>query len=304
MTSWPLEREQFTEIDRTLLRRADANRLVSFEDPVPHDSDRQERRLQEMRRLQFLTRLGLAEKVGSKTWQLTDQVEQTLRARQVQTDIIKTRARHQQQLSTPTAPMTVTSVEPGMVVRGKLVGTGLAAEVSDRRYLLLETADGQLHYLIQSASVQRARGEGTLRIGDQITLTGKAFTKNGRAISYVELSMEQERERSLPTLETVRAQEPKPVEIEEPRSGARYRGRLLTYATGPEGEHYAVLDTGRQLRALRTEQDELTEGREILARGREVTDEDNRRTRMLVWRLDDAERERTQQQERGRGRTH
>jgi hypothetical protein len=76
----------------------------------------------------------------------------------------------------------------------------LAEELSDRRYLLLETAEGQLHYLIQPASVQRARGNGTLHIGDQITLTSKTFNTNGRAISYVELRMDNERERSLPTL--------------------------------------------------------------------------------------------------------
>ena len=33
-----IDREQFTELDRALLRRADVDRLVSFEDPVPRDA--------------------------------------------------------------------------------------------------------------------------------------------------------------------------------------------------------------------------------------------------------------------------
>ena len=250
--------------------------------------------------MQFLTTLGLAEKVGSKTWQLAENVEQELRERQLQTDIIKTRARHQQQLRNPTAPITITKLEPGMSVHGKLVGTGLAEELSDRRYLLLETAEGQVHYLIQPASVQRARGNGTLRIGDQITLTSKTFSKNERVISYVELRMDNERERSFPTLETVRAREAKPVEMEEPRVGAQYRGRFHTYAIGPDGEHYAVLDTGRELRALRTEQQDLTIGNDIRAHGRELIDEENRRIRTLVWRLEDMEQDRARHRDRGR----
>jgi hypothetical protein len=295
-----IDRVQLTELDRALLRRADGDRLVSFADPIPRDADRQERRLQEIRRLQFLTTVGLAEKVGSKTWQLAENVEQELRERQVQTDIIKTRARHQQHLRNPTAPVTITTLEPGMSVHGTLVGTGLAEELSDRRYLLLETPDGQLHYLIQPASVQRARGNGTLHIGDLITLAGKTFHTNGRAISYVELRMDNERARSFPTLEMLRAREAKPLAMEDPRVGAQYRGRLHTYASGPDGAPYAVLDTGKELRALRTEQQDLTIGHDIRAHGRELIDEENRRTRTLVWRLEDMEQERARHRDLGR----
>ena len=185
-------------------------------------------------------------------------------------------------------------------VRGKLVGTGLADELSDRRYLLLETEAGQLHYLIQPTSVQRARGNGTVRIGDTITLTGKSFPKNGREIVYVELRMDNEQDRSLPTLETLRAREGKPLQQETPVQGALYRGRLHAYAQGPEGEQYAVVDTGNELRAFRTDQEELTVGHEVRARGRENIDDENRRTRTLVWRLEDVEQERARQREQGR----
>src|SRR3989454_520146 len=83
-------------------------------------------------------------------------------------DIIKARARHQARLSDPRLPVTVTRIEARTVITGRVVGTGLADELRDQRYLLMESRD-RLHYILQPPSVQRARGLGQLHIGDIVT---------------------------------------------------------------------------------------------------------------------------------------
>jgi hypothetical protein len=55
-------------------------------------------------------------------------------------------------LSDPHVPVAV-SDEPGTVITGWVVGTGLADELRDRRFLLLQTRD-RLHYIPQSAATQ------------------------------------------------------------------------------------------------------------------------------------------------------
>src|SRR4029450_7269855 len=105
----------------------------------------------------------------------------TLRQAQISGDIIKARARHQARLSDPHVPVVVTEIEPGMVITGRVVGTGLADELRDKRYLLLETRD-RLHYITKPAALQPARGQGQLRIGDVVTLTGESIEKGGRVM--------------------------------------------------------------------------------------------------------------------------
>ena len=138
-----------------------------------------EYRHQERGRLAFLERLGLAEPVGRSAWQLSPTLESTLRQAQRVTDVIKSRDRHGAWLANPHLPVVLTRIEPGMTLSGRVVGTGLADELRDRRYLLLEGQD-RIHYIVQSATIERARGEGDLRLGQRVTLAGRAVTLGGR----------------------------------------------------------------------------------------------------------------------------
>src|SRR5206468_11182080 len=113
-------------------------------------------------------------------------LETALRDAQRVTDIVKSRARHGAWLANPHLPFVVTRIEPGMVVTGRVGGTGLADELSDRRYLLLEGRD-RLHYIVQSAAIEWARGEGTLRLGQAVTLTGRVVSRAGRDITTVDI---------------------------------------------------------------------------------------------------------------------
>jgi type IV secretory pathway VirD2 relaxase len=90
-----IRKEQWTEIDRTLQRRANESGLVSYEQFQPRTDAARVRAEQELARLQFLEGVGLARRVGEASWELSQEHERNLRERQQSKDIIKSRARSQ-----------------------------------------------------------------------------------------------------------------------------------------------------------------------------------------------------------------
>jgi type IV secretory pathway VirD2 relaxase len=306
-----VERLRFTELDRALIRHAGPRGLITIDGPPPRSPAARAFRQQELRRLQVLEGLGLAEKVWTRTWRLSPQLEDALRQAQLSGDIIKARARHQARLSDPRLPVAVTRIEAGTVITGRVVGTGLADELRDQRYLLVEARD-RLHYVLQPPAVQRARGLGQLRIGDIVTLCGEAIEKEGRAMLETRVQVLQPAQGEsgrdaarparvpepprLPTLTAISRSEGRQVNVAEPVAGAIYRGRLVGYGRDRAGRRYAVVDTGRELSAFRADDLATPPGREVRVQGREH--EDDRKRRVLVWRLGDDEHE----QEQGRTR--
>src|SRR5712692_57674 len=91
-----IEREQWTEIDRALKRRAGLDRVVSYEDFEARSDGARVRAEQEIERLQYLEKLGLARRIEERSWELSAEHEPELRRRQREHDIIKTRARERQ----------------------------------------------------------------------------------------------------------------------------------------------------------------------------------------------------------------
>jgi type IV secretory pathway VirD2 relaxase len=91
-----IKREQWTEIDRTLQRKADRNGLVTYDQFQPHNESSRIRAEQEIDRLQFLSALGLASRVDERSWQLAPNHERELRNRQISKDVIKSRAHSRQ----------------------------------------------------------------------------------------------------------------------------------------------------------------------------------------------------------------
>jgi type IV secretory pathway VirD2 relaxase len=91
-----IEREQWTELDRALARRAGHDRVVSYEDFEARSEGAQVRAEQEIERLRYLEKLGLARRVGERSWELSSEHEPELRKRQREHDILKTRARERQ----------------------------------------------------------------------------------------------------------------------------------------------------------------------------------------------------------------
>jgi type IV secretory pathway VirD2 relaxase len=91
-----IRREQWTEIDRALQRKADENGIVSYEHFQPGSDGARIRAEQEIDRLQFLERVGLAQRVSEGSWQLSECHERELRERQLSGDVIKSRAQTRQ----------------------------------------------------------------------------------------------------------------------------------------------------------------------------------------------------------------
>jgi len=91
-----VRREQWTEIDRALQHRADANRVVSYENFQPRSEAARVRAEQEIDRLQFLSGLGVARRIDERSWQLSQDHERLLRDRQRSIDVIKSRAHGRQ----------------------------------------------------------------------------------------------------------------------------------------------------------------------------------------------------------------
>src|SRR5438034_9165032 len=160
-----VERAQFTELDCRLLARADAQGHVSYAGPFLRDRRRLAERSQELRRLEMLVSLGLARRIGAGRWALSRELEPTLRQCQLAGAIMKSRARHQAHLSDPRLPLVVTRIEAGTLLAGRVIGTGLADELRDRRYLLLEGTDRRLHYILQTRTWSERAGRRALPRG-------------------------------------------------------------------------------------------------------------------------------------------
>jgi type IV secretory pathway VirD2 relaxase len=91
-----LRREQWTEVDRALQRKADVNGIVSYDHFQPRNDAARVRVEQEVDRLHFLERLGLANRIDERSWQLSQDHERELRDRQRSGDVIKSRAHNLQ----------------------------------------------------------------------------------------------------------------------------------------------------------------------------------------------------------------
>jgi type IV secretory pathway VirD2 relaxase len=91
-----VRREQWTEIDRALQRKADQHGVVSYVDFQPRSESARIKAEQEIDRLQFLSGLGLARRVDDYSWQLDEKHERELRVKQRSNDVIKSRAHDRQ----------------------------------------------------------------------------------------------------------------------------------------------------------------------------------------------------------------
>ncbi|TGT57753.1 DUF3363 domain-containing protein [Mesorhizobium sp. M00.F.Ca.ET.170.01.1.1] len=147
-----MEQESFTSIDRQLLRMRDGDGSVSLDG---RDAFRQ---TLNQGRLRKLERMGLAEEVGSSRWRLDDGLEATLRRLGERGDIIKTMHRELTSKGLARSAADYVFYEAGQnaePVVGRVVARGLANEINDRHYLIVDGLDGKSHY------IDIGRGEAT-----------------------------------------------------------------------------------------------------------------------------------------------
>ncbi|CAH0210455.1 hypothetical protein SRABI70_01974 [Pseudomonas sp. Bi70] len=135
-----VQQERFTSLDRTLLREQQAG-ILNLKELASHP-----RRQHLIGRLQQLQKLELADEVRPGRWLLRDDIETTLRAMGERGDILRTMQRAMGSVQRELAVF-----EPGKgdsAVIGRIVSKGLADELNDRGYLVVDGLDGKAHYLV------------------------------------------------------------------------------------------------------------------------------------------------------------
>ena len=142
-----VEQERWTSLDRTLKREAGDDGRVLIE--RFNEPKLQRQRLPLIGRLQHLQRLGLADEVQPGTWAVHDDAEKTLRALGERGDIIRTMQRAMRG-----EPRELAVSEPsqdadggGRTILGRVAAKGLADELRDRGYLVIDGVDGKAHYV-------------------------------------------------------------------------------------------------------------------------------------------------------------
>jgi len=140
-----VEQERLTGLDRTLLRRASLGVVDLTEGP-------NDRPFQTMlrARLQRLETMELAERIDANRWHLAARMESTLAAMGDRGDILRTmhKALHGQQRDYVIPEPTLS-----VPIVGRIAGKGLADELNDRGYLVVDGVDGRAHYVRLPAGV-------------------------------------------------------------------------------------------------------------------------------------------------------
>jgi type IV secretory pathway VirD2 relaxase len=137
-----VDAERFTRLDRTLLTQAQDNFLVVSAMPTADTMTH----AAQMRRLRKLQSYGLAQEKQTGVWELSPNTETRLKALGQRQDIINTmhRAMRESGIDRPAGSYSIFHGEKPVV--GKVAAVGLADELSDRRYVVIDGTDGRVHY--------------------------------------------------------------------------------------------------------------------------------------------------------------
>jgi hypothetical protein len=167
-----MEQERWTSLDRTLQREA--------VDGQVHVERLNEARLHRQRelligRLQSLQRMGLASQPQAGAWVIHVEAESTLRAMGERGDIIRTMQRAMG--GTQRELVVFQPGEDGRAITGRIAAKGLADELYDKGYLIVDGTDGKAHYVTLSprtdlkqyptGSIVEAKGAAGARASDK-----------------------------------------------------------------------------------------------------------------------------------------
>ncbi len=140
-----IEAERLTDTDRQLLREAERSPLVA-----PNDRDPALQSIR-ARRLQRLGTLGLADEVAPGQWRLAKDMRATLVRMGERGDIIRTMQRELSARSRDVAPVDRVIHDEASPLAvplvGRVVTRGLADELADRHYLIVDGIDGRSHFV-------------------------------------------------------------------------------------------------------------------------------------------------------------
>jgi type IV secretory pathway VirD2 relaxase len=144
-----VDQERWTSLDDAIHRRAEH----SVVDVRTGSSDAEGRRHHSLlvSRLKHLDRMGLAAEMESGIWLLKPNLKQTLRAMGDRVDIVRTMQRafterRECSIADGSGPITP--------ITGRVAAKGLADELRDRSYLIIDGIDGRAHYITLASSVE------------------------------------------------------------------------------------------------------------------------------------------------------
>ena len=140
-----IEQERLTSLDRSLLKAADLERIVSADQSNAFEQSLRAGRLKK------LERLGLATPIGAGRFRLVPDLAGTLRQMGERADIIRTMQREYSSRDNPPGATEQAIYDPALPDARKLVGRvaahGLADEHADSHYLIVDAVDGRSHYV-------------------------------------------------------------------------------------------------------------------------------------------------------------
>ncbi|QUT05127.1 relaxase/mobilization nuclease and DUF3363 domain-containing protein [Sphingobium phenoxybenzoativorans] len=158
-----VEQERLTSIDRSLIRGADADRVVAA-----HGSDGFDQALRSGR-LAKLARMGLAEPLGAARFRLAPDLADTLRQVGERGDIIRTMQRAYTRLGAERSLADQVIYNPKAPGAGPLIGRlmarGLADEHADRYHIIVDGLDGRSHYVATGTGAALGQDVESLPIG-------------------------------------------------------------------------------------------------------------------------------------------
>ena len=168
-----VNQERWTSLDRSLQRTAQDG-VVQLNLPIRDSAHLQQRQLL-IGRLQHLQRMGLARETATSVWTIDPKVEQVLRAMGERGDIVRTMQRAMS--GVPRELAVFTAGEQTASVTGRVAAKGLADELLDQGYLVVDGLDGKAHYVALGAKVELAqypigsvvevRGSAEMRVADK-----------------------------------------------------------------------------------------------------------------------------------------
>lgn len=142
-----VDADRWTRLDRTISAGADETGIVDLR-PGRGQTDPNIERLK-IGRLQKLERLGLAVPIGPTQWMLAEDAESRLRDLGLRCDIIKTmhRALTEARIERSTIDFAIHGENDRPPLIGRLVARGLADELSEKAFAIIDGVDGRAHHL-------------------------------------------------------------------------------------------------------------------------------------------------------------
>ena len=174
--------ERLTRLDRQLMTRAKDNILVIT---ASEENDPTQRALR-IGRLRTLQRLGLAAERQAGVWSLDANAESKLRQLSDRADKFKMMQRALKEAGIERGAAAMALFERGprrAPLVGKVVGVGMVDEITDRTWVIIDAADGRVHY----ADLGRLKAEAAPARRSIVALAGGGLNEKPSSVPRLHL---------------------------------------------------------------------------------------------------------------------